>query len=86
MNNLTDFGGGSVLPSLAATKKSLSPWRLSKGFFLSTMGLLIAGISLIANSPEELADYYLKRFGDGGLRYFLEQQIIAAEIAKEKAY
>jgi len=50
MNNLTDFGGGSVLPSLAATKKSLSPWRLSKGFFLSTMGLLIAGISLIANS------------------------------------
>nr|DAK66250.1 MAG TPA: hypothetical protein [Caudoviricetes sp.] len=34
MNNLTDFGGGSVLPSLAATKKSLSPWRLSKGFFV----------------------------------------------------
>lgn len=37
-------------------------------------------------TTEELAEYYLKRFGDGGLRYFLEQQIIAAEIAKEKAY
>ena len=37
-------------------------------------------------TTEELAEYYLKRFGDGGLRYFLEQQIIAAEIVKEKAY
>jgi hypothetical protein len=25
MNNLTDFGGGSVLPSLAATKKEFKP-------------------------------------------------------------
>lgn len=33
----------------------------------------------------ELAEYYIKRFGDGGLRYFLEQQIIAAEININKA-
>lgn len=36
-------------------------------------------------STEELAKYYLDRFGDGGLRYFLEQQIISAEINKSKA-
>lgn len=36
-------------------------------------------------STEELAKYYLDRFGDGGLRYFLEQQIISAEINKLKA-
>ena len=36
-------------------------------------------------STEELAKYYLDRFGDGGLRYFLEQQIIAAEINSTKA-
>ena len=35
-------------------------------------------------STKELAKYYLEKFGDGGLRYFLEQQIIAAEISKEK--
>lgn len=33
---------------------------------------------------EELVKYYLDRFGDGGLRYFLEQQIIAAEINNAK--
>lgn len=33
----------------------------------------------------ELAEYYIQRFGDGGLRYFLEQQIIAAEINADKA-
>lgn len=44
------------------------------------------GTALEKFTTEELAEYYLKRFGDGGLRYFLEQQIIAAEIAKEKAY
>lgn len=44
------------------------------------------GTALDNFSTEELAKYYLKRFGDGGLRYFLEQQIIAAEIAKEKTY
>ena len=32
MNNLTDFGGGSVLPSLVATKKSLRGCRISKYF------------------------------------------------------
>lgn len=36
-------------------------------------------------STEELAKYYLEKFGDGGLRYFLEQQIIASEISREKA-
>lgn len=36
-------------------------------------------------STEELTKYYLERFGDGGLRYFLEQQIIAAEINSAKA-
>jgi hypothetical protein len=44
------------------------------------------GTALEKFTTEELAEYYLKRFGDGGLRYFLEQQIIAAEIAKEKAH
>ena len=44
------------------------------------------GTALEKFTTEELAEYYLKRFGDGGLRYFIEQQIISAEIAKEKAY
>lgn len=42
------------------------------------------GIALEAFSTSELAEYFIKRFGDGGLRYFLEQQIIAAEINAEK--
>lgn len=44
------------------------------------------GIALDVFSTEELTKYYLDRFGDGGLRYFLEQQIIAAEINKLKDY
>ena len=47
MNNLTGFGGGSVLPSLAATKQSLSPWRLSKGFFTSKYSGLFVVILLL---------------------------------------
>lgn len=43
------------------------------------------GNALDKFSTLELADYYLKRFGDGGLRYFLEEQITAAEINKLKA-
>ena len=43
------------------------------------------GTALYKFSTEELAKYYLDRFGDGGLRYFLEQQIISAEINKLKA-
>lgn len=43
------------------------------------------GTALDRFSTEELAKYYLDRFGDGGLRYFLEQQIIAAEINSAKA-
>lgn len=36
-------------------------------------------------STEELAKFYLEKFGDSGLRYFLEQQIITNEINKSKA-
>lgn len=43
------------------------------------------GLVLDKFSTEELAKYYLEKFGDGGLRYFLEQQIIANEINKLKA-
>lgn len=43
------------------------------------------GLALDKFSTEELAKYYLEKFGDGGLRYFLEQQIIASEINKLKA-
>ena len=43
------------------------------------------GVVLDKFSTEELAKYYLEKFGDGGLRYFLEQQIIASEIRREKA-
>jgi len=40
------------------------------------------GIALDKFSTEELAKFYLEKFGDGGLRYLLEQQIIAGEINK----
>ena len=43
------------------------------------------GLVLDKFSTEELAKYYLEKFGDGGLRYFLEQQITANEINKLKA-
>ena len=43
------------------------------------------GVALDKFSTEELVKYYLEKFGDGGLRYFLEQQIIANEINKSKA-
>ena len=43
------------------------------------------GVVLDKFSTEELAKYYLEKFGDGGLRYFLEQQIIDSEISREKA-
>ena len=43
------------------------------------------GVVLDKFSTEELFKYYLEKFGDGGLRYFLEQQIIASEISREKA-
>jgi hypothetical protein len=33
MNNLTGFGGGSVLPSLAAVKKELKPLEIIQGLF-----------------------------------------------------
>lgn len=42
------------------------------------------GIALEAFSTSELAEYYIRRFGDSALRYFLEQGIIAAEISKEQ--
>lgn len=43
------------------------------------------GLVLDKFSTEELAKFYLEKFGDGGLRHFLEQQIIASEINKLKA-
>ena len=42
------------------------------------------GLVLDRFSTEELAKFYLEKFGDGGLRYWLEQQIIASEISKLK--
>ena len=42
------------------------------------------GTALDGFSISELAEYYINRFGDGGLRYFLEQEIIAAEISKDR--
>lgn len=42
------------------------------------------GTALDAFSTSELAEYYMQRFGDSALRYFLEQGIIASEISKEK--
>lgn len=42
------------------------------------------GTALDKFSTEELAKFYLEKFGDGGLRYWLEQQIVASEISKLK--
>lgn len=42
------------------------------------------GTALDAFSTSDLAEYYIQRFGDSALRYFLEHGIIAAEISKEK--
>ena len=42
------------------------------------------GVALDKFSTEELVEFYLEKFGDGGLRYWLEQQIIASEISKLK--
>ena len=40
------------------------------------------GVAIEKFSTEELVRYYLEKFGDGGLRYWLEQQIVASEISK----
>ena len=42
------------------------------------------GTALDNFSTSELAEYYIQRFGDSALRYFLEQGIISAEINAEK--
>ncbi|KSV57770.1 hypothetical protein [Acetivibrio ethanolgignens] len=42
------------------------------------------GTALDKFRTEELAKFYLEKFGDGGLRYWLEQQIVASEISKLK--
>ena len=42
------------------------------------------GTALDKFSTEELAKFYLEKFGVGGLRYWLEQQIVASEISKLK--
>ncbi len=43
------------------------------------------GTALDDFTTSELVEYYIERFGSGVLRDFVEQQIIAAEISKEKA-
>lgn len=43
------------------------------------------GTALGAFSTSELAEYYIQRFGDSALRYFLKQGIIAAELEQIKA-
>lgn len=35
-------------------------------------------------NAEELLKFYIEKYGDSSVRYFLEQQIIAGEINKEK--
>lgn len=42
------------------------------------------GCVLDGFTTAELAEYYIQRFGDGDLRYYIEQNIIAAEINTEK--
>ena len=42
------------------------------------------GVAIEKFSTKELVNYYLEKFGDGGLRYWLEQQIVASEISKLK--
>ena len=44
------------------------------------------GTALEGFETLELTKYYLNCFGAGGLRYFLEQQIIASEINKNKEH
>ncbi len=42
------------------------------------------GIALDNLSTEELMKFYVEKYGESSIRYFLEQQIIAGEISKEK--
>lgn len=42
------------------------------------------GIVLDKFNTEELLKFYIEKYGDSSVRYFLEQQIIAGEINKEK--
>ena len=42
------------------------------------------GTALDKFSTEELVKFYLEKIGDGGLRYWIEQQIVASEINKLK--
>lgn len=44
------------------------------------------GVALEGFTTEDLASYFIQKFGGGSLRYFLEQQIIAAEINKSRKY
>lgn len=44
------------------------------------------GCALDNFTTAELAEYYIQRFGDSDLRYYIEQQIIAAEINASKAF
>lgn len=42
------------------------------------------GLVLDKFSTEELMKFYIEKYGESSIRYFLEQQIIAGEISKEK--
>lgn len=42
------------------------------------------GIVLDKFSTEELMKFYVEKYGESSVRYYLEQQIIAGEIIKEK--
>lgn len=42
------------------------------------------GIALDKFSTEELMKFYVEKYGESTIRYYLEQQIIAGEINKEK--
>lgn len=42
------------------------------------------GIALEKFTTEDLLKFYIEKYGDSSIRYFLEQQIIAGEISKEK--
>ena len=61
--------------------KAISCRKETYNGIYSDIGTALEGFETL-----ELTKYYLNRFGDGGLRYFLEQQIIASEINKNKEH
>lgn len=43
------------------------------------------GVVLDQFSIDELTKFYIEKYGESSIRYYLEQQIIAGEISKEKS-